>query len=167
MFDKCLSDSGILPKSIDNIVIIVGPGSYTGIRVGIAFVLGISLSLNSNIIPLSLFDVLELEVDKNRFKKRMFLVDSNKNKEWYYCKKNNFNQEFDIGVVKDSELHLFSKSDYSLFCYGSSSEDLVAGVSVKKLGLNYKLIFDNIDELDKVKHGLEPLYIKKTVYSLK
>ena len=46
MFDKCLAESGILPKLIDHIVIIVGPGSYTGIRVGIAFVLGISLSLN-------------------------------------------------------------------------------------------------------------------------
>ena len=167
MFDKCLAESGILPKSIDDIVIIVGPGSYTGIRVGIAFVLGISLSLNTNIIPLSLFDVLDLEVDKRRFKKRVILVDSNKNHEWYFCKKNDFKESFDIGVASNSELELFSENDYSLFCYDASDVNSLAGVSIEMLGFDYQLIFDNIEVLNKVKQGLEPLYIKKNVYSLK
>lgn len=47
----------ISPKDIDGIAVSTGPGSFTGIRVGIALAKGLSLSLN---IPIMTFSALEL-----------------------------------------------------------------------------------------------------------
>ena len=167
LFDKCLSESGASLSEIEDVVVIVGPGSYTGIRVGISFVLGISLSLNTNIIPLNLFDVLDLAIDDNRTKQGVIFVDSNKSQEWYYYKKNVSTKDIEIGVVSNYKFKHFDRSDTSLFYYDASNVNSFEGVSFRKVDFSYKLIFDNIEKLGKGKQALEPLYIKKNVYSLK
>lgn len=49
----CLSETQLTPKDIGQIVLGVGPGSYTGIRVGIALAQGISFALKTPIIQIT------------------------------------------------------------------------------------------------------------------
>ena len=42
---ECLSDVGYTLQDIDRIGVVTGPGSFTGIRVGVAFARGLSLAL--------------------------------------------------------------------------------------------------------------------------
>ena len=52
-------------KFIDfsSISITVGPGSYTGIRVGLSFAQGLAYSLGVNILPVNILDVIAYHVD--------------------------------------------------------------------------------------------------------
>ena len=66
-------------SDIDDVYIVVGPGSYTGIRVGISFVLGLK-SLSLNVIPVTIFDAVCLTF-KNKIQSLLMLIDS-KNDEY-------------------------------------------------------------------------------------
>ncbi len=55
---KICSESGITPKEIDLIACDLGPGSYTGLRVGLAHAKAISYSLQKPLIGLCSLDVM-------------------------------------------------------------------------------------------------------------
>jgi tRNA threonylcarbamoyladenosine biosynthesis protein TsaB len=56
--DKIMKDSAIPTQNIDAIVVTMGPGSYTGLRVGLASAKGIAYALNKPIIGLSTLALL-------------------------------------------------------------------------------------------------------------
>ena len=57
--DKILSENNIPLRKIGNIGILVGPGSFTGIRIGIALVKGLCAADNSHkVIPISTLDMM-------------------------------------------------------------------------------------------------------------
>ncbi|MEJ5300721.1 MAG: tRNA (adenosine(37)-N6)-threonylcarbamoyltransferase complex dimerization subunit type 1 TsaB [Thermodesulforhabdaceae bacterium] len=56
--DKTISDAGISLKDIDLFAVGVGPGSFTGIRIGITTVKALAWSLNKPIIGISSLDAL-------------------------------------------------------------------------------------------------------------
>ena len=58
MIDKCLQDCGCSLKDLDAIAITSGPGSFTGIRIGMATVKGLSLASGVPIIAISTLEAL-------------------------------------------------------------------------------------------------------------
>lgn len=58
--DELLQNSGASPKDIEKIVVSAGPGSFTGIRVGIATALGLANSLGIKVRQLPLLPALAL-----------------------------------------------------------------------------------------------------------
>ena len=55
-----------------------GPGSYTSLRVGIAFMYGISYSKKIPLIGISCFDLFQIAIPQSNFKKTlMFICSSN------------------------------------------------------------------------------------------
>lgn len=57
MIDQLLKNANILPDSIKGVVVSEGPGSYTGLRIGVATAKGICFTLN---VPLLSINTLEL-----------------------------------------------------------------------------------------------------------
>ena len=55
--EKFISESGAKWSDITAIGVIVGPGSFTGIRLGIAYAKGIALGLNIPVVGISAFDL--------------------------------------------------------------------------------------------------------------
>lgn len=55
--EKFISECGATWSDISAIGIVVGPGSFTGIRLGIAYAKGISMGLNIPLVGISLFDL--------------------------------------------------------------------------------------------------------------
>jgi tRNA threonylcarbamoyl adenosine modification protein YeaZ len=55
--EKFISESGAKWPDITAIGVIVGPGSFTGIRLGIAYAKGIALGLNIPVVGISAFDL--------------------------------------------------------------------------------------------------------------
>lgn len=55
--ERFISENGAKWSDISAIGIVVGPGSFTGIRIGIAYAKGLSLGLNIPVVAISAFDL--------------------------------------------------------------------------------------------------------------
>src|SRR5215203_4694512 len=53
-----LREAGAAIEDVDRLAVIVGPGSFTGLRVGIATVQGLALARGLPVTPVSTFDAL-------------------------------------------------------------------------------------------------------------
>ncbi len=58
MVNQALSDANLRIGDIDRIAVSIGPGSFTGLRVGLSYAKGVSLALDVPIIPISSLDAL-------------------------------------------------------------------------------------------------------------
>lgn len=56
--DELLKKNSVLPEQITNFVVSAGPGSFTGIRIGIATALGFCAGLNTVPLQISLLDAM-------------------------------------------------------------------------------------------------------------
>ncbi len=65
MVDSALRESGITPAELDLVAVTIGPGSFTGLRIGLAAARGFALSLSIPCIGASTFETAAAAVDKN------------------------------------------------------------------------------------------------------
>jgi tRNA threonylcarbamoyladenosine biosynthesis protein TsaB len=64
--DFCFDQAGWSPADLDGIVVDIGPGLYTGIRVGLATAQGLAATLGIPVIPVASLDVLALDAATGR-----------------------------------------------------------------------------------------------------
>ena len=64
MIDKVLARAGIGYESIDRVAVCTGPGSFTGVRIGVAAARGIALGRGVPVIGISRFEALAAETLK-------------------------------------------------------------------------------------------------------
>jgi len=69
--DRVLADAGVDIKSIDCLAAVVGPGSFTGIRIGVAVINAFSLSLGVPPVAVTIFDTVPYNE-----RKRLVLFDA-------------------------------------------------------------------------------------------
>jgi tRNA threonylcarbamoyladenosine biosynthesis protein TsaB len=60
-----LTDSGYDGKDLDGIAVSTGPGSFTGLRIGMGVAKGLAFSLNKPIIPVPTMDAMVWQVPRN------------------------------------------------------------------------------------------------------
>ena len=56
--DRLLADCGLAPADLEGLAVSVGPGSFTGLRVGLATVKGLAMALDLPIAPVPTLDAL-------------------------------------------------------------------------------------------------------------
>lgn len=59
--DRVLSDAHLKPNEIDGIAISIGPGSFTGLRIGLAAVKGLALATSLPVVAVPSLDALALQ----------------------------------------------------------------------------------------------------------
>ena len=69
LVESSIKDTGF--EKLNSIGVIVGPGSFTGIRIGIAYAKGLSLGLNIPLYPINIF-----EIYLNEFQNAFVAIDS-------------------------------------------------------------------------------------------
>ena len=60
---KIINKYNVLKKDLDCIVINIGPGSFTGLRIGVSFAKGLSFSNDIPLIPINSFDIIRNKIN--------------------------------------------------------------------------------------------------------
>lgn len=72
--DGVVREAGLTPSDLDLVAVTIGPGSFTGIRVGIAAARGIALALDLPLIGVSSFEAVAASVPDAALEARRLLV---------------------------------------------------------------------------------------------
>ena len=105
-----------LTKNLKKISTTIGPGSYTSLRVGSAFISGLMISRNITYYPLTIEDILNFNAIKHSKKNLgVFITSSNNQKFFCYKIKDNNMKYYKIennkySIPKNIDLILFNKS---------------------------------------------------------
>ncbi len=106
-----------LTQNLKKISTTIGPGSYTSLRVGSAFVSGLMISRKISYYPLSIDDILNF-YSKKYYKKNLGVFITSSNDQQFLCYKNKDNvMEYNkiennkCSIPKHIELILFNKTE--------------------------------------------------------
>lgn len=155
---ELFDESNITPKDLDKIIVVNGPGSFTGIRIGITIAKTIAWALNINITPISGLTAMAISCNTNTYK--MPLIDARRGYVYgaIYDKDNN-------KVIEDSHIELKELLDKSkdLDIEVITNNDL--NLSIKKESYDPDILkivkyYENSDGINP--HLVNPIYLKKT-----
>ena len=114
--DKCLN----LTQNLKKISTTIGPGSYTSLRVGSAFISGLMISRKIPYYPLSIEDILNFNLKKSS-KNNLGVFITSSNNQQFLCYKNEDNEmEYkkidnnNYSIPKHIELILFNKTEINM-----------------------------------------------------
>ena len=65
--DQIFNEVNLDINEIDAIALSIGPGSYTGLRIGLSFTKGLAFSINKPIIPIDTIESLSDEIDDSNY----------------------------------------------------------------------------------------------------
>lgn len=65
--DEALNGAGLTPAECDFFSAVVGPGSFTGIRIGISAIKGFALATGKKLLPVTSFELLAYNVTDEKF----------------------------------------------------------------------------------------------------
>jgi tRNA threonylcarbamoyl adenosine modification protein YeaZ len=85
LVDRAMREAGQMPGALDLVVATVGPGSFTGIRVGLAAARGIALATGARLIGVTSFDAVAVLAVRNDWPEtRSLLVALESRREDFY-----------------------------------------------------------------------------------
>ena len=94
LFNELINKNNFNLKDLSFIAISIGPGSYTGIKVGVNFTKGLAYSLNIPVVPVNSFDSLNYLIDNNE---RYYIA-------LYSHKEHIYYQDFKDGVSQSEQI---------------------------------------------------------------
>ena len=151
---------------IEKLVVCTGPGSFTALRVGIAFMYGLSISKKISLIGISCADLLQFTIPKSYEKKTLMIICSSNNQNFIAISSNK-SHKYLINKI-DVKLHSM-KIDYNQYSHCITNSKLPSNI-VNVLGkkicqqTNFteivKFNLKNILSLP-IKSIVEPIYISE------
>lgn len=157
MVEQLLTKNNIKPQDIDTIFVAVGPGSFTGIRIGVTFAKVMAWTLNKKIIP---FSSLELMATTNTSSDIIVpLIDARR--------------EYVYGGIYDNNLNVILEDKHILLSdilEIANSYDNVSYISMDKFNIEaiipevniQKIVEKHFNDVGVNPHQLNPNYLKKT-----
>ncbi|MBQ3234654.1 MAG: tRNA (adenosine(37)-N6)-threonylcarbamoyltransferase complex dimerization subunit type 1 TsaB [Clostridia bacterium] len=145
--ENLLEKAGIELSDIDVFSTVVGPGSFTGIRIGVATVKAWAYAFNKKVLPVTSFEVLAY----NSVEKRVLCAIDARHDNYYACGFDGGEMSISPRFVNGEELNNLCK-DYTLVT--DKGADYVKGLI---LAIEKKLPLATDD-----REALIPLYVKKS-----
>jgi tRNA threonylcarbamoyladenosine biosynthesis protein TsaB len=110
IIDELLSEKNISIKTIKSIAISVGPGSFTGLRIGMSVAKGLAFGIEIPIIPVPTYEALALQISSEIKNIEKFVVANSVNvDELYAAEYKAQNERYEL--LED--VHLINKKDFS------------------------------------------------------
>ena len=141
LIEECLKLSKLKLFDIDLISVTNGPGSFTGVRIGLAAALGLKMGITAQIISLSNFQVLAYKFLKEHPERQIEIVLDARRDQIYY-------QKFDAQLTHLTEPKLLAKAAIEIAPMNNPNAKMLAEAT--------KFFWQN-----KLYSDLEPLYIRQ------
>lgn len=172
MIDMVIKQSGVSLNQYAGIAVSLGPGSFTGLRIGMSAVKGLAFGGNLPIIPVPTFDAFALQISGSLHYKQKFNIIINASIDDCYYAKYSVDQEnvetlIPLALIGKNELENFINADEMSF-----GNVLTKSVSIKDIKLTsvsvarWAYLFGK-DLLTFDYDNLEPFYLKEFVGKVK
>lgn len=154
---KVIDDANIDANEIDNILVVNGPGSFTGVRIGVTIAKTYGYLINREIIPVSSLKSLALSSRHDGVV--MSVLSANKNNYYVGIYDNKYNELLDEQFVnKDRLLELIN--EYKPYIV-SNNYNVLGTYKFNKVNLDVLSIVNYYKDKIKVNyHALVPNYLK-------
>ena len=168
MIDTVLKNAQLGLNQCKAIAVSMGPGSFTGLRIGLSTVKGLAFGANIPIIPVPTFDAYAYHISKYIKAGTKFVIAMNANgDEYYFSKYIKHDEKVDIvdnlKLVEKNNLQSLIFIDELVYgdSFIESTLKEALGITALKIGrwaylLGYDLLTSNYDYL-------EPNYFKKFI----
>ena len=155
--EKCLAEAGVDKKEVDVFACAVGPGSFTGIRIGVATVKALAYALGKKALGVTSFDSLAYNVSDGR--KKLAVIDA-RHGNFYVCGYGATGKiELSPRFITLDELKKLSE-EYEIV---SDTETGITGAIVADVKDGFiKAAEDNLGNASFDVETLVPLYVKKS-----
>lgn len=153
---EVLDNSNIDKKNIDNIYVVNGPGSFTGIRIGLTIAKTYSYLLDKPLIPVSSLKTIALSTDKDLI---LSIIKANSSNYYIGLYDNNYNEIIEEQFInKDNLIEIINKYNP----YIISNEELnINDIKVNKIKLDFSKIINYYKDSKKYNsYELKPNYLK-------
>ena len=166
MISDLLMYSGIELNECGAIAVSNGPGSFTGLRIGMSAAKGLALGAQLPIAQVPTFNALALQVSDNLNDGEQFVLANNANvSELYYAKfvkvKNNYDIIDEVSLITKDKFEEFDLTDTKIFGDYIKNENALASPNAVSLA-KWTYLFGK-DLLTYNYEYIEPNYLKKFV----
>lgn len=154
IIEKGLKENNISIKSIDKIFVVNGPGSFTGVRIGVTIAKTIAWALNKDLIPIS---SIEYMATTNSNKKYLIpMIDARRDNVFSGIYDSNLNCIQNDSLISIEELLKGKDSNYELLSYDNIKDTIKPNPNI------LKIINKHINDKGINPHQLKPNYLKLT-----
>lgn len=157
--EELFKDNNIKPEEINQIMVTNGPGSFTGLRIGVTIAKVYAWALNKNVIPISTLKAYALSQHNSDY--YISIIDARRDYLFAAIYDKNYNEILKETYISKLELlDIIDKLDGDKLIIGDIS--INKNISFINPNLNIKRIYDYYKEVDGINpHKLNPNYLKK------
>lgn len=154
IIDEALNNTNIKLKDIDKIFVVNGPGSFTGVRIGVTIGKTIAYSLKKEIIPLSSLEFMaSIDTDKKYI---IPMIDARRGNVFGAVYDNNLKSIKQDSLINKEELLTNIDDNYLLVSYDDINNSITPNQNL------IKIIKKHITDISINPHDLKPNYLKLT-----
>ena len=151
-----LTESDIDIKDIDRIFVVNGPGSFTGVRIGVTIAKTMAWALNIKVTPISSLELMATTQSTKKF--IVPLIDARRGNVYAGVYDKDLNTVLDDKLISISEILRFETLDYEFVSY-----DEIKGIETIKPNTDIlKIVNKHINDDGIIAHELKPNYLKLT-----
>ena len=156
--EKIFKKNNILPADVKKIMVTIGPGSFTGIRIGVTIAKIYAWACKINIIPISTLKAFALSSNNKAY--YLPLIDARRGYVYASLFDENYNEILKEQYIKIDDLKekilKFENINYI-------SDEEITGVKTELINLNLENIFNYYKNKSGISpHRIIPNYLKKT-----
>jgi tRNA threonylcarbamoyladenosine biosynthesis protein TsaB len=165
--DELFQSAGGAAGDLEAIVVALGPGSFTGLRIGLATVKGIAVARNLPIVGVTLF---EIAADKIEHRQAWVVIPSRKDEFYVGLCRDGAIADDDVQIMSESVLAAAAGSE-AVYTIGFDPDDFASDL-LKQIVRRFEYDAGDVLRvgLDKLRRGeladtvaLEPVYLQKAI----
>lgn len=151
-----LTESNIDVKEIEKIFVVNGPGSFTGVRIGVTIAKTIAWALNIKVVPISSLELMATTQSTKKF--IVPLIDARRGNVYAGIYDTDLNVVTDDKLISISEIIRYDNSEYLFVSY-----DEINGINTVPPDTDIlKIVNKHMNDEGVIAHNLKPKYLKLT-----